>query len=433
MLRDELYSRLYQDLCLAPVIDTHEHLPSRESMRCQDCDVLSEYTSHYISSDLVSAGLSPADLEYVRDFTQPLEKRWRTAEPYWQACRYTGYARALDLSVRAIYGIDGIQRHTIVPLNDKFRQMRQPGHFRHVIRDLCNIECCIDDAFSDDLTESEQNSESVLFRRAWRPDAYFLRCPPLSRMDAKAHSIIGGSFRDLQSYLDLLDHQLAALQKKNVYILKIGTAYERSLAFAEVTDADAHRYMASFLADARKKPDQDHILPVPLQDYMLHQILKRADQQNLIVQIHTGLQEGNGNILANSQPLLLTNLLLKYPNAHFDLFHIGYPFIGETCALAKNFANVSIDMCWSHIIAPVAARRALSEFIDAVPANKISAFGGDYLFVDGIYGHLQLARENVAAVLAEKVRGNVMAEDQAVLLGRQLFYDNPRRIFRLSL
>lgn len=31
---------------------------------------------------------------------------------------------------------------------------------------------------------------------------------------------------------------------------------------------------------------------------------------------------------------------------------------------------------------------ALLEWFDTVPLNKISAFGGDYLSVDGVYGHL---------------------------------------------
>ena len=38
-----------------------------------------------------------------------------------------------------------------------------------------------------------------------------------------------------------------------------------------------------------------------------------------------------------------------------------------------------------------------------MPASKISAFGGDYCFVDGVYDHQYLARRNVASALAQKV------------------------------
>jgi hypothetical protein len=81
---------------------------------------------------------------------------------------------------------------------------------------------------------------------------------------------------------------------------------------------------------------------------------------------------------------------------NFDLFHISYPFQGTASALCKNFPNVFIDMCWAHIISPSASMQALDDFLDAVPYNKISAFGGDYLLVDGVYGHLYMARQNVA-------------------------------------
>ena len=48
-------------------------------------------------------------------------------------------------------------------------------------------------------------------------------------------------------------------------------------------------------------------------------------------------------------------------------------------------------MCWAHMISPTASINALIEYLDSVPTNKNSAFGGDYRFVDGVYGHQYLA------------------------------------------
>jgi hypothetical protein len=104
----------------------------------------------------------------------------------------------------------------------------------------------------------------------------------------------------------------------------------------------------------------------------------------------------------------------------------------ELSNLAKNFPNVFIDMCWGHIISPEAARRALAEWLDAVPANKISAFGGDYCFVDGVYGHQELARRNVARTLAGKVADGDFYLDRAREIAQWLFVDNPCRLFRLQ-
>ena len=40
-------------------------------------------------------------------------------------------------------------------------------------------------------------------------------------------------------------------------------------------------------------------------------------------------------------------------------------------AVAKNFASVAMDFCWMWIINPAVGRRALSDMLDTVPANKL--------------------------------------------------------------
>jgi len=95
------------------------------------------------------------------------------------------------------------------------------------------------------------------------------------------------------------------------------------------------------------------------------------------------------------------------------------------------FPNVIIDMAWAHIISPEACVRGLVEWLDAVPANKICAFGGDYLFPDGVVGHAALARQNVARALAAKVDRGVFDLDRAKEIAGWVFVDNPKRVFRL--
>ena len=90
-------------------------------------------------------------------------------------------------------------------------------------------------------------------------------------------------------------------------------------------------------------------------------------------------------------------------------------------------------MCWSHIISPNASINALVEFIDTVPINKISAFGGDYCFIDGVYGHQYLARENVSKALAIKVEQGVFGIQDAKKISKMLFFDNPNKLFNLNL
>ena len=71
-------------------------------------------------------------------------------------------------------------------------------------------------------------------------------------------------------------------------------------------------------------------------------------------------------------------------------------------------------------------------FIDVVPVNKISAFGGDYGIIDAVYGHQQMARVNVSKTLAQKVKEGSFDVDEACQIAQWLFHDNPLRIFNLE-
>lgn len=406
------------------IVDTHEHLPA-EADRPKDSDVLCEWLTHYFSSDLVSAGMSHRDLHIVIDSSKDLTKRWKLAEPYWEAARNTGYGRSLDISARGIYGIDGVNRKTIGPLNEAFIAARQKGgHYQRVLRDLSRIAVSIvDDAGPCD---------TKFFVTTLHVDPMVL---PAHRRDLVAlGQEVGVRIHDLEDYREAVRRKMdAAMKRPEVVTLKVGLAYDRSLFFAKTTAAAAESDFNELFANENSPEDHKSIkIGRAFQDYMMHYILKLADERGLAVQIHTGIQEGTGNVVEDSNPLKLTNLFLEYKNIKFDIFHMGYPYMLELSSLAKNFRNVFIDMCWGHIISPVSARRALVEWLDTTPANKISAFGGDYCFVDGVYGHQRIARENVAAALTEKIADGVFDLDRAKQLAQWMFVDNPSRLFGLA-
>ncbi|MHB1485022.1 MAG: amidohydrolase family protein [Saccharofermentanales bacterium] len=419
MKNESVYESLLSEISKLPVIDTHEHLPAFEENRCSDDnDVLSEYLMHYLKCDLISAGLKQEDYQKVIDTSRNIVERWNIVEPFWEVSRFTGYGRTLDISVKGIYGIDGINKNTIEELNTNFLENKKPVHYKKVLKDLCNIETSL----LDDWTYHDKK-ESEFFKYIWQPQKFIT---PFS----------------IEEHVKSLDDWIAALEKELDFILKLydvkvmktAIAYRRTLRFEKVEYSRAKSLFDEALKkweSNNNKPDACLTFPTELQDFMMHYILKLANSRNLTFQIHTGLLEGNGNTLSNSDPSLLNNLFLEYPDVDFDIFHIGYPYQGVACALSKMFPNVTIDMCWAHIISPTACVTALSDFLDAIPYNKISAFGGDYLFVDGIYGHLQISRQNVSRTLAGKVERDVFDIDKALDIAKALYYDNPKRIFKL--
>jgi predicted TIM-barrel fold metal-dependent hydrolase len=164
----------------------------------------------------------------------------------------------------------------------------------------------------------------------------------------------------------------------------------------------------------------------------MHQVIRQALEHGLPIQVHTGLQEGVGNMLSNAQPLHLADLFLEYRQVKFDLFHAGYPYSGEVACLAKNFPNVWADLCWMWIISPSAGRRILHEWIETIPSNKILGFGGDYRFVEGSYAHSRMAREGVTQVLTQKIEEGYLTEEEAVEMGRKILRENAWDLFGLE-
>jgi predicted TIM-barrel fold metal-dependent hydrolase len=106
------------------------------------------------------------------------------------------------------------------------------------------------------------------------------------------------------------------------------------------------------------------------------------------------------------------------------LFHGSYPWIREFIALGKMFPNVWLDMCWVWVISPQAGRLMLSEMIETIPRNKVTAFGGDYIFIEGSYGHGVMARQNIQRVLVEKVAEGWFGVDEATQYARAVLHDN---------
>ena len=61
--------------------------------------------------------------------------------------------------------------------------------------------------------------------------------------------------------------------------------------------------------------------------------------------------------------------------------------------LAKCFANVFIDFSWMHIVSPEVCRRALNEYLETIPFNKILGFGGDFIYAELTYAHAKMAQK----------------------------------------
>lgn len=381
---------------------------------------------YILCSDLFSTFFT-CNHNFVIDTSKPLMERWEVVEKYWENARYTGYGRAIDHTVRDLYGIERIDRNTIEKVNELFIKARKESPFHRVLKEKSKIRTSLLDNSNFDL-EPDRNYFTPVFKL----DPYiFFRNIEQIRQLSKVAGIAVTSFND---WLEVTECMIELAISNGIAVFKSALAYERPICYEKVNyyqAEEAFNKIFNYIHLPEMK-NQELIIGREFQDYMMHFILRIINKHGLTVQFHTGIQEGNGNVLTNSNPTQLCNLFLTYTNIKFDLFHISYPYHREAIALCKMFPNVYLDMCWAHIISPRSAMEFLSEFIDAVAVNKVSAFGGDYLMIDTVYGHQLMARQNVSKVLAEKVSDGIFSVDEACKIAKMMFFDNPVEIFNLK-
>ena len=429
MVENAQYKELKQFVDRIKIVDTHEHLSQEPERLSQKVDLLATFFPHYASSDLRSAGMSEEALVKIRNPEISLDERWLIFEPWWEKIRNTGYARGLEIAARDLYEVDGISVETYRDLSEKIKPRTQTGLYDWVLKKSSGIDISIHDTIVYDIDKT--------FFRPVRRFSEFLYVRDRNTLEQLGKQV-GGPIHTFRDMVSALESEFNKVQGKIVGV-KIGLAYTRPIHFEKTSFADAEKVFNQIynIGNFKFNETPRGYTPDPLdtdeyqimQNLLVHKIIQEATKRNLPIQIHTGLQEGNENIVSNSHPELLTNLFMEYKEARFDVFHGGWPYCDELGAIAKNFPNVYIDMCWMHIISPSRSQTALSQWLDEVPANKILGFGGDYLFVEGVYGHSVIARKNVTKVLASKVNDGVYTLEEAKKYAQWILRENALLLF----
>ena len=408
-------------------IDTHEHILPESERATRPIDVFT-LASHYALDDVTSAGLSDADRKVIEDgAADPLDK-WRRFAPFWTAVRETGYGQALRIALRDVYDVDVLDERTVLTANERITAANRPGLYRDVLLRRANLRVCLNDEYWQPQPTAVDPTCFALVRKF----DWFVA--PVTRAGVgRLEPLAGHSITSVADLKRAMAAHVDAAMTLGLVAIKTTLAYQRSLAFAEVSEGDAQRAFDRLMRDETPPGEGFRVTEsrpyTALADHLFHHLVQLAESHGVPMQIHTGLHAGNGNFVAHSRPADLTNLFFRYPNVTFDLFHVGYPYHHEAMVLAKTFRNVCLDFCWMHVVSPLLAQRTLDEALDLVPSNKIFAFGGDYRYPELSYAHLVMARRNIAVALAGRVGRGDLQPDAALAIGRALLHDNPARVF----
>ncbi|VAW17997.1 hypothetical protein MNBD_BACTEROID01-2116 [hydrothermal vent metagenome] len=426
--KNRVYERIKSAVDGIRIIDTHEHLISEDGRLKLTTDVFYLLNS-YIKSDLISSGMTEKNFEFILQPENSLEERWDKFYPYWEKTKNTGYAQYVIIAVRDLFGIEDINEDTYKELNDKLLASNKKGWYEYVLKKKALIDVSILDPLPKILKIDSNNSKDY-FVKVKRFDRFVVLTKNRFYEIEKQANVKINTLTDLLNVLDTEFQK--AINEEGIVGIKSGLAYRRILRYEDIPQKEAENiFNKMFQMDQMLTVDESK----KLEDFMMYQVIGYAVKYDLPIQIHTGMLAGNWrrNPIENTNAAHLSNLFLKYKNAKFVIFHGSYPYMRELSYLAKSYPNVYIDMCWMHIISPLASKQYLEEWLLTVPANKIMAFGGDFgKTVEGTYGHSVIARKNVTEVLVKLVEEGYYTEEDAIMIAKRILRKNALELYKLK-
>jgi len=402
--------RLYDEFAQWEIIDCHEHLPPESVRLQQKVDVFTLF-GHYTRTDLVTAGMANQDYDRIQNTDLPLELRWKIFRPHLENVRHGAYARPAFIAAKEFFGFDDITDDNYVALSEAMQKANTPGVYVRYLREKCKIRTS--------LTQCGRTDTGTDLLTPLMPMGNYTGINKWEQVEQRAAEL-SERVNTLDDYLGVISKGLAKWKSEGAVGIKMAAN-----PYGSPERAPAH---AAF-EQLRTGEVKEIVGANPLVDFLVEKTLDLAAQHDLVVAVHAGMWGDFRTLDAHH----MIPIFPRHPKTRFDLYHMGMPEVRATGVIGKNNANVWLNLAWAHVISPKMTMAALDEWIDLVPVNKILAFGGDYgKPVEKVYGHLVMAREDIATVLGRRVDDGLMTEDQTLAVARKWFWDNPVELYRLK-
>jgi len=418
-MREELLGRIKR----LPVTDTHEHMTMEADFLRGQYDFT--HLMSYVGLDLGLAGFPAGPWggsQFAAREGQSVEEKWQRIAPFWPHVRTGAYARSYRRSLQIFFGIDDLDARTVHEVSERICEFQHEGVYDEWLHDRYGIRVMLQVHGPNAVREPQH------FAPVYCADGLVGAYSAGSARAALGQELPAG----FASFRDLLREHFETAASNGIVGLKIGgTARRRPIDFCAHSGQnvqESYRFLSARADDDWLSPETGARLK-PFQDAAHWVMFEKAGELGLPIQVHSGLefmQPWDG------RPSVLIPSLVQFPETKFAIFHGSYPHMAELTGLAKSFHNVYLDLAWFHLLSERQARTWLAEWLDVLPHNKLFAFGGDVFLFFGICSHLEIARENVAAVLAQRIADGRCDTDEAVQTAQLLFHDNPWNTFKFG-
>ena len=424
--QNNIHKTIFAKVFSTPLIDTHEHLieesdrlnASHNRIKSNDWSFL---LNHYINSDMLTCGMPQAEYDkFFSSNTSPIDK-WKVLKPYWPAVRNTGYGMAVEIAMQQLYDVPELSGEIIRKVASGYEKICRKGFYKEILCEKAGIESCQVNALEQPFRKSAmptllmQDISIVGMFAGPNIDTYAKPAGIDVKTLADWHRVIDWWFETYGPYA-------VAVKSQN--------AYSRDIDYENVPAEQAEPVFQKRISDESLNSKEQKLL----EDHLFWYAVKAATKANLPVKLHTGYYAGQNSMPLSrliNNPDSATRLCKTAPDTRFVFMHICYPYYEEILSVAKQYTNAYIDMCWSWIINPIAAKDFLKKYLVTAPANKILTFGGDYIPVEPVLGHSVVARRGIALALSELVEEGWLSLDRVDELADMIMHNNARMIFNL--
>jgi predicted TIM-barrel fold metal-dependent hydrolase len=414
-LRNDIYKLVSE----TPIADTHEHLLNEKDRLKNGPHDIGIFFSQYLDSDWELCGMDPDKIDRLKDPAVSANEKWVIVKPHWPKIRYSAYGQMIRRSLQLLYGFDDFSDENIPDIQSSLERSMSPGYYQSIL-DMCHIQHC------------QINALDTPFYR--QPDVDICHgdlcvttlCSNL-QIDV-VEDLLGKKVNELSDLTDAID-LVFERHGHNAVAVKNQAAYTRPLHFARWEDAVAEHTLDFCI---RKKWLIEKGERKPLEDFLTHYTIDKSAKYGLPYKFHTGMTSGCNSTLyytVRDHAADCAYLCTEHPETNFVFMHMFYPYQHEALALAKQYPNAYIDMCWSWMLNPEAAVQFIKQAITSVPIHKILVFGGDVSYIELLPGHVDIARQGIAKALSELIEEKWLTENELPAIIDQLFTGNAKHLF----
>ena len=316
----------------------------------------------------------------------------------------------------------GASQDEIVDLRNKLYKYDPKAYTQRILRSTNIKTMLVDTGFPHE----EFNGYSVdlkVFSELIQCKTY-----PIFRTDTSVFKIFKSMPPSFEEALDIAEKDFEkAVRIDKVIAFKSIIAYKTGLEIFRHTDKEASD---AYYRYKNKKNTADEKI---LRDYFCVIGLRKARENNLPMQFHTGLGSAPDLDLRVSNPILMQYLLAdeEIRDVKVVLTHSGYPFTTEAGYMTSIYPNVYCDISAINSYYGTAGKKAILDLFEFAPANRIM-FGTDGALIPETYwfGYTQGVKV-LGDALEDMAASDWITAGEATEFAEKILYRNAEEIYKI--